>query len=147
MNIISTPAIKRLYPWWYLEKLVSPTKYFQHGHRSLDYFCSLASEIPYWEFCDRYLIPGFSRAHLNWPGFVELLSFLSPATISSEIKYTYPWVKVTKFMTSHRRIPSKITAHLFIFCLNTTNDGAKFDYWDGRKNFLLFLLYGLMTWI
>ena len=36
MNNFSTPVIERLYPRWYLEKLVAPTEieYFQHGPRS-----------------------------------------------------------------------------------------------------------------
>ena len=141
MDIISTPVIKKLYPWWYLKKLVSITKYFHHGHRSLVYFCSLTPEIPYWEFYDGYVMPGFSRAHLNWPGFVELLNFLSPTTISNEIKYAYPWTKMTKFMTSHRRMPSKIKAHLLICCLNTTNDGAKLDLLRRKKSSSLSMVW------
>ena len=32
------------------------------------------------------MIFGFSRTHLNWPGFLEPLSFPKPKTISSKIK-------------------------------------------------------------
>ena len=43
------PIIKRRYPRWYLEKLVSLTEieFFQDGPRSSDEFCNLALEIPY----------------------------------------------------------------------------------------------------
>ena len=75
------------------------------------------------------MISGFSSNTLKltmvpW----KLLSFLQPTTISSGIKYEYPWIKVTKLMTGHHRIPSKMKPRLFT-CFNRPNDRAKFDYW------------------
>ena len=40
----------------------------------------------------------------------------------------YTLIKVTKFMTGHRQIPSKIKSRFFISCFNRTNDIAKHDY-------------------
>ena len=73
----------------------------------------------YEEFRDECVISDFSSntLKLNWVPW-KLLSFLQPTTISSEIKYEYPWIKVTEFMADHSRIRSKIKLRLFTFvCL------------------------------
>ena len=92
------------------------------------------------------------RTHLNWPGFLEILSFLQPTTVSSEIKYEYLWIKGTKFITSHHQTPSTIKSRLLTsLCLNRANDRVKFDYWGlwlfDYWNLLLFCLYDVMIWI
>ena len=78
---------------------------------------------------------------------LKRFSFLQPSTILLELKYDYQWIKVTMFVTRHRRIPSKIKPRLFTSCLNRTNDRTRFEYWGGRKILLLFHLYGLMRWV
>ena len=77
----------------------------------------------------------------------NLLRFLQPKTVSSEMKYEYSCIKVAKVMTGHHQIPLKIKRHLFTSCFNIANDRVKFDYWGRRKTWLFFDLYGMMTWI
>ena len=54
-------------------------------------------------FPDGYVISGFSSniLKLTWVLWKLFNNF-------NEIKYEYPWIKVTKFMTGQRWIPSKI---------------------------------------
>ena len=47
----------------------------------------------------------------------------------------YPWIKLTKFMTDHCRIPSKLKPRLFISCFSRIKDRTKFDYWGGEKTY------------
>ena len=58
------------------------------------------------------------ETHLFWPGFLEKLPVAT--TISNEIKYEYPWIKVTN--NRDRPLPNR----------------AKFDYWCERKIFFFF---------
>ena len=99
----------------------------------------MSLKIPYSEFCNRGVISGFSSntLKLTWVCW-KCLSFLKSTTISSEINHEYLWIKVTKFMTAHRQIPSKIKPRLFTLCFNRANDRAKFDYWGFEKTLLFF---------
>ena len=77
--------------------------------------------------------------HLNWPAFFEkfvassiLQQFQVKSSVNTcELKWLNLWCSPL--------ITLKTTTSCFI----RTNDGAKFDCWDGRKTFLYFRLYGL----
>ena len=142
----SYPVIERLYPLWCLEKLVAlyETECFRDnsGLRNnsatwLLRFSIKSSAIDIW-----YMVSLVSL-RLTWVPW-KLIIFLYPTAISNEIEYEYWWIKVTKFMTGHRWIRSKIKLNLFTSCLNRTNFREKFDYSGGRKTLLYFRLYGLM---
>ena len=62
--------------------------------------------------------------HLFWPGFLEKLPVAT--TISNEIKYEYPWIKVTN--NRDRPLPNR----------------AKFDYWRERKIFFFFFMFSII---
>ena len=86
--------------------------------------------------------------HLNWPGFLE--TFMASCSIQQfQVKprmdtFELKWLSLWQ---GHRRIPSKIKLHLFTSCFNRANDRKKFVCWGGIKTWLLFRLYGLMSWI
>ena len=50
--------------------------------------------------------------------------------VCNNFKYSCgcPWIKVTKFMTDHRRILWKRKPLIFTSCFNRANDGGKFYY-------------------
>ena len=76
--------------------------------------------------------------------FWKLFRFLKPTKMLSDINYEQPWIKVTKFMTGHRGIPSKIKLRLFIRLFNRANDRAKLD--DGGERKTLFFFRLLVWW-
>ena len=87
--------------------------------------------------------------NLNWPWFLQ--NFLSSETYnnlqqfqvkSSENDSELKWLILWEATTKHLENPRAFTSFF-----NRANDGAKFDYWAGRKALLYFHLFGLMTWI
>ena len=120
MNKLSTPVIKRLYPRWYLQKLVALTEIrFSSmilGLRTnsatwLYRFCIKNSVIYTW-----YLVS--LVAHLNWPGFLK--NFLASCSLRQfQVKLSMNTLELNWIIkTSHRRIPSKLKRHLLISCFN-----------------------------
>ena len=146
MEKLSTPFIQKLYPRWFLKKLVLLTEieYLQHCPRSSESFhmrfCSNSSAMDTW-----YL---FSLVtHLNWTGFLE--NFLASSILQQfqvkssrngrELKWLILWQTTAEIL---EKKPSVFTSYF-----HKSNDGAKLDYWAGRKTLLYFRLYDLMTWV
>ena len=97
--------------------------------------------------CFNFLADIIASEKIDYKRFKNVWRLTSKRDILvNEIKYEYPWIKVTKFMTTHYRILWKIKSRVSTSCSNKANDGAKFDYWGGRKTLLYFRIYGLVTW-